>query len=201
MYIPTHYLIEDQAEAIAFMRKYSFATIVTVKDNFPTATHLPFVIEEFEEKIMLLAHFARANSQWQEIIENQVLVIFQEPHAYISPTHYETWPNVPTWDYLSVQAYGKGEIITDKQGSFAVLEKLIALHEKEFLSQWRAFSDDYKNKMVNGIVAFKINVTRIEAKKKLNQKSSEQEKESIIRALEKSSESVERDLAEYMKNL
>src|SRR5438874_10483822 len=95
MYIPNLYLEEDREQIIAFIKQYSFATIVTVKDNFPTATHLPFTIREVDGKLILTAHFARANDQWKQIAESPVLVIFSEPHAYISPRHYEKELNVP----------------------------------------------------------------------------------------------------------
>ena len=179
------------------MKQYNFATIVTVKDNFPSATHLPFIIEENTDEIILSAHFAKANSQWREITENEVLVVFQEPHACISPAHYDSTPNVPTWDYVAVHAYGKGEIVEKLE----VIENLILQHESEYLEKWRNFKPECKSKMLAGIVAFQIRVTKIEAKKKLNQSSSKGEREKIIRSLEKSESGVERDLAKYMKDL
>lgn len=105
MYIPNHYAIPHQAESIAFMKQYSFATLVTVKEGFPTATHLPFTISQKEEKILLRSHFAKANFQWKEIEESSCLVIFSQPNAYISPKYYEKELNVPTWNYVAVHAY------------------------------------------------------------------------------------------------
>lgn len=70
MYIPKLNRTTDQEEIIAFMQKYSFATIITVKDNYQTATHLPFIISKREDKIILTSHFAKANPQWQELTAN-----------------------------------------------------------------------------------------------------------------------------------
>lgn len=61
MYIPKNFLTTDKEEIIAFMKQYSFATIITAKDNFPTATHLPFLVSTKDDNIMLTSHFAKAN--------------------------------------------------------------------------------------------------------------------------------------------
>src|SRR6185312_14593223 len=103
MYIPSFNNLTDRAEIIAFMQRYSFATIITTIDGLPVATHLPFLVKEDDGKVILQAHFAKANPQWKAITESTSLVIFTEPHAYISPTNYETEKVVPTWNYLAVQ--------------------------------------------------------------------------------------------------
>ena len=108
MYIPKINLAPDEAEVIQFMQRFSFATIITAKNNYPIATHLPFLVQKKEDKIILQSHFALANSQWKEIEKDEILVIFSEPHAYISASNYDTKENVPTWNYISVHAYGKG---------------------------------------------------------------------------------------------
>jgi len=63
MYIPSFNKFEDMQDAIRFMQRYSFATIISVKDGLPVATHLPFLIKEKGDKIILSSHFAKANPQ------------------------------------------------------------------------------------------------------------------------------------------
>nr|WP_262902615.1 FMN-binding negative transcriptional regulator [Pontibacter aydingkolensis] len=100
------------AKADKFMREFSFATLVTIQDNKPFATHLPFVVENRNEQLILQTHVAKQNPQWKDLKAGQeALVIFQEPHAYISPALYEKQLNVPTWNYCAVHAYGKPTII------------------------------------------------------------------------------------------
>lgn len=199
MYIPKHYLNTDKEEIINFIKTYSFATIITVKDNFQTATHLPFVVTEKNNELVLTSHFAKANEQWKEITNNQVLVIFTEPHAYISPKHYESKMNVPTWNYVAIHLYGKGKIISEQKESFEVLEIMINHFEKDYLKQWESLSLEYKNKMLKGIVTFEIAITEIQAKKKLSQNKTELERKNIISAFENSNNENEKVLAEMMK--
>src|SRR5687767_9073974 len=115
MYSPKYYQNTNLESIVDFMKRYSFATIVTVKDNHQSATHLPFVIEQHDDKIILSSHCSVANPQWKELTDHQVLVIFTEPHAYISPKNYEKELNVPTWNYIAVHAYGKAQIKSDDQ--------------------------------------------------------------------------------------
>jgi transcriptional regulator len=201
MYIPSFNKFEDQQEAIAFMQRYSFATIITVKDSVPTATHLPFLVKKKDNKIILSSHFAKANPQSTDIINNNALVIFIEPHAYISPKNYEKEQNVPTWNYLAVHAYGKCAVLDGDENKAALLKEMIKYFEADYLKQWDNLPDDYKQKMMKGIVAFEVVVDDLQAKAKLSQNRTPKEQENIIHQLNNAENSTEKDIAEYMAHL
>ncbi|WP_432713949.1 FMN-binding negative transcriptional regulator [Pedobacter sp.] len=198
MYIPKNFQTTDQNEIVAFMKAYSFATIITAKENLPTATHLPFIISTREDKVILTSHFAKANSQWEDVEGHKCLVIFNQPHAYISPGHYEKELNVPTWNYFSVHAYGDAKLITDEKSTIEVLEATIKNYEAGYQDQWDKLPLGYKTKLVKGIVAFEVTVADLEAKKKLSQNKTEKEQKNIIDSLSVSQDKNERDLAGYM---
>jgi transcriptional regulator len=199
MYIPEINRASNKGETIAFMQQFSFATIVTSKDNLPVASHLPFLVTAKDDNVILTSHFAKANKQWEDIENERVLVIFSEPHAYISPGNYEKELNVPTWNYIAVHAYGRGKLITEAEAVFNVLESTINNYEISYRQQWDNLPADYKLKMSKGIVAFEIVVEDLQAKKKLSQNKTEAEKEKIIDSLSKSKNSNEVMIAEYMK--
>lgn len=73
-----------------------------------------------------------------------VLVIFTEPHAYISPSNYEKLQEVPTWNYLPVHAYGNARIISEEVKVFEILKKTINSYEEASLNQWNGVSYQYK---------------------------------------------------------
>lgn len=199
MYIPKNFLATDQGEIVDFMKRYSFATIVTAQKNLPIATHLPFIISERADKVILTAHFAKANLHWKDLEGARVLVIFNEPHAYISPRHYESELNVPTWNYFSVHAYGKARLITETGDTIKVLEATIENYEIGYKQQWDSLPDEYKLKTIKGIVAFEVVVSDLQAKKKLSQNKTAGERNSIINALSSSDDKNERDIANYMR--
>lgn len=201
MYTPKHFQLTDEQEAINFMQRYSFATIVTATDNVPFATHLPFLVSKRNDKIILSSHFAKANPQAAEIIGKEVLVIFTEPHAYISPKHYEKETNVPTWNYIAVHAYGKATILPEGEQTADLLVQMISNYEADYLTQWNNLPDEYKQRMMKGIVAFEIIVDDLQGKQKLSQNRSEVEQENIINALGKSADTVEAEIGKYMSRL
>ena len=201
MYIPSFNKFTDQQEAINFMKRYSFATIVTSVNGIPEATHLPFLVKQENDKLLLLSHFAKANPQSNEVINNISLVIFTEPHAYISPSNYEKETNVPTWNYIAVHAYGKARLLDNVDSKAELLKHTIETFEAGYLQQWDKLPDDYKLKMMNGITAFEIEVTDLQSKQKLSQNRTETEQQNIIDSLSQSTDTNEREIAAYMKQL
>ncbi|WPV01348.1 FMN-binding negative transcriptional regulator [Mucilaginibacter sp. cycad4] len=201
MYTPKHFQLTDEQEAISFMQRYSFATIVTATDNVPFATHIPFLVSKRDDKIVLSSHFARANPQAAEIIGKDILVIFTEPHAYISPKHYEKETNVPTWNYIAIHAYGKATILPEGEQTAGLLVQMISNYEADYLIQWNSLPDEYKQRMMKGIVAFEIIVDDLQGKQKLSQNRTETERENIITALGNSEDTVEAEIGKYMSRL
>ena len=199
MYIPKINLETDRQKIIAFMKQFGFATIITARDNIPRATHLPFVVSVKDDNVVLTSHFAKANEHWTEIENNKILVIFSEPHAYISPKNYEKELSVPTWNYISVHAYGQGKLITETDKTYKVLEAIIDNYEASYKQQWNNLPEHYKLKMSKGIVAFEIVVTELQAKKKLSQNRTDTERQNIIEALAKSNDTNEQLIAHYMR--
>jgi transcriptional regulator len=199
MYTPKLNLITDQQEAISFMQQFSFATIVTVKDGIPSATHLPFVVSQRDGQIVLTSHFAKVNPQATEILTCKPLVIFTEPHAYISPRHYESVQSVPTWNYIAVHAYGPATVIDSPEAKAQLLEQTIQFYEADYLKQWNGLPQDYKLNMMKGITGFEIIVDELQGKKKLSQNRTEKEREKIIVELSKSNVSAEKNIAAYMQ--
>lgn len=201
MYIPKINLETDQDKIVSFMQQFSFAPIITAKNRVPIATHLPLLVNNTGQQITLTSHFAKANNQWNDIENSENLVIFSEPHAYISTKNYEKKLEVPTWNYISVHAYGEGKLITDPDNVFKILEATIDNYEPSYRDQWDNFPEDYKIKMSKGIIAFEIHVTKTEAKKKLSQNKSKVEKDRIIESLSKSKKTNEQLIAKYMEDI
>lgn len=184
MYIPNTDRVEDQAQLLAFMQAHSFATVVGLVNGELFATHLPLVILAQDDQIRLWGHMAKANPHWEALATPQeALVIFQGPHAYISPSHYEKWESVPTWNYIAVHAYGSARLIQDEAGLVATLSELIAANEATYQQQWDSLPEKFRHGMLNGIVAFEIAVTRLEGKFKLSQNRPAGDQERVATAL------------------
>lgn len=202
MYTPTHFKQEDPALNLAFMQRYNFATLVSLVDGVPFASHLPFVVETGTEgSWRLLAHMAKNNPQWQTLEEQTSLVIFAEPHAYVSPGLYEKELNVPTWNYIAVHVYGRARLITDTAEAFQLLEKQMQTYEAAYLDQWNRLPEAYKNALLQGITAFEIPVDKIEEKWKLSQNKSANDRQTVAAHLANSEDTAAAEVARYMAQL
>jgi transcriptional regulator len=198
MYIPKHFEQKDRKKSIAFMNAYNFAIVISVKEDIPIATHLPFVVEERENEIVLISHMSKANEQWKTISEKDVLVIFSEPHAYISPSLYEQQQNVPTWNYVAVHAYGKMILQNSDEEKLNVLHKQMQFFEAGFIEQFNTLDKKYIDGLLKGIVAFEITVTKLQAKEKLNQNKSEKDRLNVKKHLTESEDSLKQALGDMM---
>ncbi len=190
MYAPANNRVDDPAQQLAFMREYNFAALVSRSGaSGLSASHLPFVVDADERGLLLQAHLARENPQCDELAQahelaHEVLVIFSGPHAYISPTHYERHPSVPTWNYLALHAHGTIRRVESEAARMASLERLVAVHDPAFSPTLVALPSDYRDRMLAHIVAIEIRVSRIEARFKLSQDRSPTERARIVTALE-----------------
>jgi transcriptional regulator len=199
MYIPATNKFEDLAAIVAFMQQFSFGTIINIKDNVPIATHLPFIVTKEEDSVKIVSHFALGNEQWKYLEGNKSLIIFSEPHAYISPSHYDAHESVPTWNYISVHAYGQAKIVRNEKDCLSIIEKTLLNYEPSYMKQWGELSQKYITNMMKGIVVFEMIVDDLQAKKKLSQNKTIEEQQRIIATLSKSEISVENEIASQMK--
>ena len=195
MYSPTYNRVEDRAELVAFMRANGFAVLVTGTGGALHASHLPVRILETNKKIILDMHMAKNNPQWKEFFDDEVMVVFAGPHAYVSPRWYEEKERVPTWNYAAVHAYGIPVLVSEKSKKYASQRRLVADMDPQWLPQFDALRQEYVDMMLDGIVNFEIPLARLETRWKLSQNRGRREMELIAAALEKSADSGERALA------
>ena len=198
MYIPKCFEQADKSKSIAFMQAYNFAVIISVNDGLPIATHLPFVITEKEDNIILFSHLSKNNPQWQTFKQQEVLVVFSEPHAYISPKLYDKQQNVPTWNYIAVHAYGAVKILNSKEEKMKVLLHQMTTYEPDYLDQFKQLSEKYIDDLLEEIVAFEINITQLQAKEKLSQNKTTKERQNIKEHLTSAPDNTQSALGKYM---
>jgi transcriptional regulator len=198
MYISKLYREEDRAKILEFLRKNDFATLVTYDGEKPTASHLPMEVLDEGESLFINGHMWKANLLWKTFEKNtEVLVIFQGPHTYISPTWYNH-VNVPTWNYQAVHLYGSPRIVTGGE-YYTMLSRLIAKHESKTDYRMESLPQDFVEKQMNGTVGFQVNVTRIEANYKLSQNRDEEDYHNIISQLNAREDEMSHAVADAME--
>ncbi len=178
MYNPKHFSIADEDEIFAFLDANAFGQLVSTHEGRLTVSHLPFLIDR--ERRRLCCHLARPNSQWQSLPGQQVLVTFQGPHDYVSPTWYRT-AGVPTWNYQAVHVHGRCGIVEDGAALAAIVEALSRRYESAFENPWQPA---YPDSMLKAIVGVEIEIDEIQCKYKLSQNRPAADRAGVIEQLE-----------------
>ena len=202
MYIPSPFRKDDLAAIHALILDHNFGTLFSRLEEKPRASHLPFLIDpDAGPRGTLAAHMARANPQWKGFEDGEeLLVVFQGPHSYISPAWYSNQKTVPTWNYAAVHAYGVPRLVTDPADLRYLIEKLVRYHESQVGNLWDIRqADSIMDANLRGIVGFEIPIDRIEGKFKFNQNLPVADREGVVRALEKSTDPIRRQVAELMR--
>ena len=201
MYIHPLNKWEDEPEIVDFIRKNSFATLISQVKGKPWATHLPIVLGKNKSgEAVLSGHMAKANPQWKSIAENEeVLVIFQGPHAYISSSWYNH-ENVPTWNYLAVHVYGKTRLIEGEE-LLDHLKSLTNTHEEGRPNRVsvETMTESYLARQLKGLVGFEIKIEEVKSSAKLSQNRDDVNYQHIIEKLEESEFHLDKEVALEMK--
>jgi transcriptional regulator len=194
MYVPKHFG-EDDAERLAMLiEENGFGVLVTVFAGRPFASHIPFIYDRGRNA--LLGHVARANPQWRHFPGgSEVMVLFQGPHAYISPSWYRS-PGVPTWNYAVAHVYGSAQALEDPSRIKAIVERLTEKYEHDNKPPWVA---TYDPRMLNAIVGIEVAINEVQAKFKLSQNRSATDRAAVIAKLEASGSESSLALAKLMR--
>ena len=143
---------------------------------------------------------ARGNRQWKHFESGiDSLAIFQGPHAYISPSWYETELSVPTWNYAVVHAYGKARL-TDDSGLRAILRDTVQQHEADRDTPWTMdrLPVEFVDKLATAIIGVEIEITRLEGKFKMSQNRSDEDKQGVVNGLRRSPYPLDIEVANWM---
>jgi len=201
MYIPAHFAQHDVGALHEAIERYSFATLVSGDGADLTASHLPLLLDRSGSTHgTLLGHMARANSQWREAAGQEVMAIFAGPHAYVSPSWYEAKQVVPTWNYVAVHAYGRLELIEDRDAVETLLTRMVAIYEAGQPRPWRLDEPaEFVERMLRQIVAFRIPIARLEGKWKLNQNRPAEQRQRVIDVLSQREDENAQAIAQLMR--
>lgn len=201
MYIHPKNLWENEPEVIEFIQKNAFATLISQVDGRPWATHLPFILDKNPAgEAVLHGHLAKANLQWKSFSENeQVLILFQGPHAYISSSWYNH-ENVPTWNYLAVHVYGKIRIIEGEE-LMHHLKSLVDGYENGRPNRVHVetMSEAYVESQIRALVGIEVKIEEVHASAKLSQNRDDVNYQNIVKKLEQSAFPLDKEVAEEMK--
>ena len=200
MYTPRHFAEDDLAGLDGLVQRDPFATLVTVADGLPFATHLPVLYRREGESFDIRGHWARPNPQWRH--GGRALLVVHGPHAYVSPSWYPDKARqnrVPTWNYAVAHLQGELEVVDEPGFLAGVVAGLSERHEQANGSDWTYEPGNEAHVVqLKGIVGFRFHVATIELKFKLNQNHPEANVRGAAAALATGAREADREVSALM---
>lgn len=198
MYTPRYFEVPAKQTLLSILPEASFAVLVTPVATGVEITHLPLSYDpDATENGVIYGHMAKPNTHSKILEQGLSTVIFSGPHTYISPRDYASTANVPTWNYVAVHATGRAKIINELEKVRSILERLTGENEEGRSDPWTLADYDQKKlqAMMKGIVAFEIPVTELQAKAKLGQNKSKEDRLALSEAAKGS------DIQDWQKSI
>lgn len=191
MYQPPHFREDRLGVQHALIAAHPLGLLITSGPGGLQANPVPFLIDaEASERGTLRAHLARADPQIAELAAvSDCLVVFQGPQHYISPALYptkrETGKVVPTWNYITVHAWGTPRVIDDAGWLRQQIDDLTRHKEHAQPAPWHVSDapDIYIDAQIKGIVGVEIPIARIEGKWKVSQNRNAADQQGVAAGL------------------
>ena len=181
MYIPEHFEAGSQHDALMIIENYNFATLICQGSEIPEVSLVPLRLAG-SNPLVLEGHLAIKNPMVERVRTGAaVSVIFLGPHAYISPTWYESPGQVPTWNYAAIEVNGRFEALESRDQARQVVEDLADKHEHGKRDPW---IPDYAESMLDQILGFRIIAHKVHSKFKLSQNRSRRDLCAVAAELE-----------------
>jgi transcriptional regulator len=201
LYRNPYFEITDLGRLHGLIEQTKFGLLVSGKDGL-RAAHIPFVLHRDDgPNGTLVAHTPRADPISRSLDgETELLVIFEGPRAYVSPSWYESRINFPTYNFLVVHAYGPAKPLTDEHEVIAHLHELIGVHERERAEPWRPGKElrPYLHELLPGIAPFSLEIERLQGKFRLSQHKSAADRAGVRRGLRERGRDDDVAIAELM---
>ncbi len=202
MYTPHPFREPEVGVNLDFVEQQGFGVLISEGAAGPVISHLPVLVDRGQGRHCLLrAHVAKANDHWRSLDDRPAAMVFNGPHCYVSARWYRERRLVPTWNYVTVHLHGKARLETEIKAKRRMVADFVAHFEAGLPEPWTIPADEtgYMDGLLGGIVAFTIDVQRIEATWKLNQNHSSARRQRVIAALRESGKPNENEVADLMQ--
>jgi transcriptional regulator len=168
------------------MHANPFVTICGVDANgFPVAGQIPVLIKQENDKLFISGHFMRKQDHTNAFeLNNNALVIFSAPSAFVSASWYSIKEAASTWNYQTVHAVGKMEM-KGEDHLYSLLSELTAHFEKDpnAPTQVKNLDPAYMKENMKAIISFEIEVIELKHVFKLSQNRDDVSHENIKKEL------------------
>lgn len=179
------YRLTDRDAVREIIAHNGWAVLVTAPPQQElVVSHLPVILDWERDDVVVLGHLARTDGELHALGEHDVVVVFQGPHGYISPSFYRAVPYVPTWNFVVVHLHGRPELLSPEQ-TYRVLSRTVDHFETVRDRPWQLDEvKEYANGLAPHTVGFRLRPIRTVAKVKLSQDKPVAIQKRVVHSLE-----------------
>ncbi|WP_027004043.1 FMN-binding negative transcriptional regulator [Hugenholtzia roseola] len=194
MYPSSHYHFENLDFLAQIVKASPLATFITYFEGEIYSTPLPFILKDDT----LLAHIDKQNPQASHLSQVPILLHFHLADTYISPQDYSSAQQLPTWNYIKAQVWGKAEILPPTQIVPSLIAQTTSFEGKKENTFILSEDNEKMQRYKNYITAFAVKIEKYEVRLKLSQDKNEADRE---KALQKMLQNANPNYRELIKNL
>lgn len=204
MYRPDFFSV-SQDKSLELIARFPLAELITVDSGGEVfANPVPLIASSGPGGgVRLRGHLSRRNPQWRHLSSRgSALAVFRGPDAYVTPSWYVSGRDVPTWNYAVVQARGRVRLIEEPEGLIEILRAQTDFFESKRSDPWKfELPGDLEDPraLAGAIIGFELDVTSLEAKFKLSQNRSREDRSAVIEGLREGPLDAAREVARLME--
>jgi transcriptional regulator len=147
------------------------------------------VVRELHDELVIDFHLSRGNVLVPHLVQGfRAVMLATGEDAYVSPDWYESADQVPTWNYLSVEAEGSVAVLSEAE-LIAQLDSLSEQQEARLLPKpiWTRgkMASGKFEALLRGIIGGRLFVDRLEGTFKLSQNKGEADRLGAAKGLGK----------------
>lgn len=191
--------VTDESIVRELIAANPWATIVSSGDDGLVASHYPVLLDESSDQLVLATHIGRPDDRLHGL-DAEVLVIFQGPHGYVSPSWYVPGSSrAPTWNFSAVHCWGTPQILSDEE-NLDVLVRLTA-HFEQHVDEPMWLDRDWAAPVARGTVGLRIPVERFTCKVKMSQDKDPESVQNVIDQLRRPGPYQQAEVADAMERI
>ena len=174
-----------------------WAILVSNNDGELVASHSPVLLDEDTDRLAVVTHVGRPDEVNHGFGAQEVLLIIQGRHGYISPSWYAPGAlRAPTWNFSTVHCYGVPQLL-DAEETLTVLARLVDRFERH-VDRPMFLDRDWARPVALGTVGLRLPITRFVCKIKMSQDKDPITQRQVMTALRAPGPYENRDLADDM---
>jgi transcriptional regulator len=177
-----HHFTDDPELVRRLIRENPWGILVSTNSGGLVASHYPILLDEEAEGLVVFTHVGRPDERIHGFGEEEIMLIVQGHHGYISPSWYAPGATrVPTWNFTAAHCYGVPEIL-DEQANLRSLARLVE-HFERHVAEPMLLDLEWGAQLAQGTVGIRLPIARFQCKVKMSQDKDPASQRQVIAAL------------------